>query len=55
MISGMDNIYDVLRVLVNAARVQLGDSVIADCLEVIDSQDSAPAPAAVIVTGDASA
>jgi hypothetical protein len=52
----MQNIYDVLRVLVNAARVQVSDSVIGQCHEVIDKLDPGPAAAApAALEGDASA
>jgi hypothetical protein len=38
----METIYDVLRVLVNAARGQLKDDVIAAAHEVIDRLDPGP-------------
>jgi hypothetical protein len=41
----MENIYDVLRVLVNAARGQLKDDVIAAAHAVIDKLEAAPVPA----------
>jgi hypothetical protein len=45
MITGMETIYDVLRALVNAARITLNDSVIADLLTLIDTLEAGPVPA----------
>jgi hypothetical protein len=45
MITGMENIYDVLRALVNAARGALNDTVIADLLTLLDTLEAAPVPA----------
>jgi hypothetical protein len=42
----MNTINDVIRVLVNASRGQLNDSVIDQCHAVIDQADAAPAAAA---------
>jgi hypothetical protein len=41
----METIYDVLRVLVNASRGTLNDSVIADLLTLLDTLEAAPVPA----------
>jgi hypothetical protein len=41
----METIYDVLRVLVNASRSAINESVIEDLLTLIDTLEAAPVPA----------